>query len=240
MLVTKGIRDNWLISYRPEVDWPSNDWQELLSAELEAGYFRRLLKLLYAEYASETVYPASNRLFNALNLTSYAGTRVVLIGQDPYHGEGQAHGLAFSVKSGVGLPPSLRNIYRELASDLGVAEPTSGDLTPWAKQGVLLLNTVLSVRANQPNSHQGLGWEGFTDRIITLLNEREEPVIFLLWGRNAESKGRLITADHHYILRAAHPSPLSAYRGFFGSRHFSQVNTILRELGQSEIDWSSI
>lgn len=238
--MTKGIRDNWLISYRPEVDWPSNDWQDLLSAELEAGYFRRLLGLLHAEYASETVYPASNRLFTALNLTSYAGTRVVLIGQDPYHGEGQAHGLAFSVKPGVGLPPSLRNIYRELASDLGVAEPTSGDLTPWAKQGVLLLNTVLSVRANQPNSHQGLGWEGFTDRIITLLNEREEPVIFLLWGRNAESKGRLITADHHYILRAAHPSPLSAYRGFFGSRHFSQVNAILRELGQSEIDWSSI
>lgn len=222
-----------------EFSWPSNDWKSLLSPELEADYFQRLLNGLRAEYASETIYPASNDLFTALNLTSYAETKVVLIGQDPYHGEGQAHGLAFSVQPGVTLPPSLRNIYRELSRDLGVAEPESGDLTPWAKQGVLLLNTVLSVRANQANSHQGLGWERFTDRIITLLNEREDPVIFLLWGRNAESKGQLITADHHYILRAAHPSPLSAYRGFFGSRHFSQVNAILRELGQPEIDWTA-
>lgn len=223
----------------PSNNWPSNDWAGLLNPELEADYFQDLLKTLRTEYAGETIYPASDQLFTALNLTSYAETKVVIIGQDPYHGEGQAHGLAFSVQPGVALPPSLRNIYRELASDLGVVEPPSGDLTAWAKQGVLLLNTVLSVRANQPNSHQGLGWERFTDRIITLLNEREEPVIFLLWGRNAESKGQLITADHHYILQAAHPSPLSAYRGFFGCKHFSQVNAILRELGASEIKWGS-
>ncbi len=223
-------------------NWPQNDWAELLKGELTEDYFIELAAKLEEESALYTIYPASNQLFTALNLTTYDDTRVVIIGQDPYHGEGQAHGLAFSVQAGQPLPPSLRNIYQELQDDLGITmsdlAATNDDLSSWAKQGVLLLNTVLTVRADQANSHQNIGWEQFTDRVIDVLNQRPKPVIFLLWGRNAETKGKLITASHHYILRAAHPSPLSAYRGFFGCHHFSQVNEILRELGKNEIDWS--
>lgn len=220
--------------------WPRNDWSDILKSELTKKYFLNLVATLDVEYEKQTIYPASNEIFSALNLTSYEQTRIVIIGQDPYHGVGQAHGLAFSVKEGALLPPSLKNIYHELHQDLGIPNSTKGDLTNWAKQGVLLLNTVLTVRANQANSHRKLGWEKFTDRIIDALNKRQEPIIFLLWGRNAEEKAKQITAERHYILRAAHPSPLSAYRGFFGSHHFSQANEILKGLGEREIDWGRI
>lgn len=218
-------------------NWPRNDWSEILKSELTETYFIELAAKLEAEYVGHTIYPAISEIFTALNLTSYEETRLVIIGQDPYHGVGQAHGLAFSVKEGETLPPSLRNIFRELNQDLGLPISISGNLTKWAKQGVLLLNTILTVREGQPNSHQKLGWEQFTDRVIDVLNKRQEPIIFILWGRNAQAKAKQISASHHYILSAAHPSPLSAHRGFFGSRHFSQANEILRELGEQEIDW---
>lgn len=219
------------------VNWPRNDWSEILKNELTEAYFIELVEKLEAEYAAQTIYPASSELFTAFNLTSYEETCVVVIGQDPYHQVNQAHGLAFSVKEGEALPPSLRNIYQELHDDLAVPISTNGNLSKWAEQGVLLLNAVLTVRENQANSHQELGWELFTDRIIAALNQHNKPIIFLLWGRKAEAKAKQITAKHHYILRAAHPSPLSAYRGFFGSRHFSQTNELLRKLGRREIDW---
>jgi len=214
-----------------------NDWAPLLEAEFTKPYYLQLRQFLREEYANHVVYPEMYDIFNALHYTPYAGTRVVILGQDPYHGPGQAHGLSFSVKPGMPLPPSLQNIFKELQADLGLPIPNNGYLVKWAEQGVLLLNTVLTVRRGQPQSHQGKGWEPFTDQVIRALNQRPDPVIFLLWGRPAQEKSKLITAPHHVLLRAPHPSPLSAHRGFFGSRPFSQVNQLLRQMGRPEIDW---
>lgn len=213
-----------------------NDWDVLLADEFAKDYYQKLRLFLAKEYAHKKVYPDMYQIFAALQLTSYADTKVVILGQDPYHGENQAHGLAFSVQPGTAVPPSLQNIYRELQTDLGCRIPNNGFLEYWARQGVLLLNTSLTVQANAPNSHRGKGWELFTDRIITLLNDKSTPVVFLLWGNNSKSKARLITNSHHLVLTAAHPSPLSV-SGFFGCRHFSKTNAFLQKNGQSAIDW---
>ncbi len=215
-----------------------NDWDEQLKTEWEKEYYRRLRSILAKEYKTQTVYPDMYDIFNALKYTSYRDTKVVILGQDPYHGPGQAHGLSFSVKPGVAVPPSLQNIYKELQEDLGCTPPENGDLTQWAKQGVLLLNATLTVRAGSPNSHQNLGWQELTDTIIKILNERETPMVFLLWGKNAKQKKELITNPAHKILTAAHPSPFSAQHGFFGCRHFSKANAFLVETGQKPIDWN--
>lgn len=214
-----------------------NDWDELLKDEFEKGYYLDLRQFLIEEYKNTTVYPNMYDIFTALKHTSYKGTKVLILGQDPYHGENQAHGLAFSVQPGVKTPPSLLNMYKELKEDLGCFIPNNGYLMPWADQGVLLLNTALTVRAHEANSHSNKGWEIFTDRIITLLNNRKDPVIFVLWGGNARKKKALINNKVHYILEAPHPSPLSANRGFFGCKHFSKLNSILKELGKKPIDW---
>lgn len=214
-----------------------NSWDALLCEEFSKEYYQELRKKLVQEYKTYTVYPAMENIFNALKYTSYEGVKVLLLGQDPYHGPNQAHGLCFSVQKGVDKPPSLKNMFKELESDLGIKQPAHGCLTDWAKQGVLMLNTVLTVREAEPNSHKKLGWTVFTDRIIQLLNERPEPVIFVLWGRNALEKLPLITNNHHYVLSAAHPSPLSASRGFFGCRHYSKINEILKSMGKTPIDW---
>ena len=215
----------------------NQDWDTVLAAEYDKPYFKTLWEQVAAEYEKGSVYPEKQNIFNALRYTPYHKVKVLLLGQDPYHGEGQAHGLAFSVQPGTAFPPSLQNIYKELNQDLGFPLPETGCLTPWAEQGVLLLNTVLTVREGEANSHKKLGWTTFTDAVISALNEREEPVIFLLWGNNAKEKLPLITNSRHFVLSAAHPSPLSASRGFFGCRHFSKVNTILQRLGQSPINW---
>jgi len=216
-----------------------NHWDEILNNEFSAEYYLRLRQFLKAQYTNFTVYPSMYDIFNALKLSSYDDIKVVILGQDPYHGEGQAHGLCFSVQAGIKPPPSLVNIFKEIANDIGIdIPPTSGDLTAWAKQGVLLLNTTLTVRSNEPMSHAGQGWEIFTDRVISRLNEREKPVIFMLWGSHAQGKIKIITNPQHHILKAPHPSPLSAHRGFFGCKHFSQANKILESLGQPSIDWS--
>ena len=217
-----------------------NDWDGILADEWEKPYYRQLHSFLKEEYSKTRIYPDMYDIFNALKYTSFADTRAVIIGQDPYHGPGQAHGLCFSVKKGVPLPPSLVNIYKEITDDLGVAMPQHGELTGWAKQGVLLLNTVLTVRAGQPNSHKDKGWEIFTDRVISELNRKETPVVFLLWGANAEKKARVITNAIHKKLITVHPSPLSAYRGFFGCRHFSKANEILISSGQPPIKWDEL
>lgn len=214
-----------------------NDWAPLLEEEFSKTYYQILRKVLKDEYQSRVIYPDMYDVYNALNFTSFKDTKVVIIGQDPYHGPGQAHGLSFSVKPGVGIPPSLQNIYKELQSDLGCDIPNHGYLMEWTQQGVLLLNAVLTVRAGIANSHKGLGWETFTDKIIETLNERETPVVFILWGKFAQQKQELITSPHHYIIKSPHPSPFSANRGFFGSRPFSRTNAILREIGREEIDW---
>ncbi|MBO6230354.1 MAG: uracil-DNA glycosylase [Ruminiclostridium sp.] len=214
-----------------------NDWDELLSGEFEKPYYLQLRQFLKAEYNGFTIYPDMYDIFNALKFTPYSKVKAVILGQDPYHEPGQAHGLAFSVHSGVRLPPSLENIYKELNSDLGIPIPKTGDLTKWAAQGVLLLNTSLTVRRGLANSHNGKGWEIFTDHIIELLNKREEPIVFILWGSNARSKVPLITNPRHCILTAPHPSPLSAHRGFFGCRHFSKCNAFLESKGIAPIDW---
>ncbi len=214
-----------------------NKWDELLKGEFEKPYYLELRNFLKAEYNSYTIYPGMYDIFNALKLTSYDDVKAVILGQDPYHEPNQAHGLAFSVKDGVALPPSLRNIYKELNTDLGLPIPEKGDLTKWAEQGVLLLNTALTVRRGQANSHRGKGWEVFTDRIIEIMNEREKPVVFILWGANARAKTALITNPVHKILTCAHPSPLSAHNGFFGCRHFSKCNEFLKANGIEEIDW---
>lgn len=214
-----------------------NDWDELLAEEFSQEYYIKLREFLKNEYETATVYPAKEDVFNALKLTAYRDVQVVILGQDPYHGEGQAHGLAFSVKPGVPAPPSLVNIFKEMHSDVGTYIPNNGYLVPWAKQGVLLLNTALTVRAGEANSHRGHGWEQFTDRVISLLNERERPLIFILWGKNALEKEALISNLRHMILRAPHPSPLSANRGFFGCRHFSKTNVLLQTAGEQPIDW---
>ena len=216
-----------------------NDWDEILADEWAKPYYQKLRQFLKYEYSTQKVYPHMNDIFNALKFTSYENVKVVILGQDPYHGEGQAHGLCFSVQKGIAPPPSLLNIYKELQQDLGITPPQGiGDLTPWAEQGVLLLNTVLTVRGGQANSHKGKGWEQFTDRIITLLNERETPMVFILWGANARAKKELISNPSHLVLESAHPSPLSAYNGFFGCRHFSKTNDFLVRTGQEPINWS--
>jgi uracil-DNA glycosylase len=214
-----------------------NDWHELLVQEFEQPYYQNLRKFLIKEYLTRTIYPDKYDIFNALHYTPYAKTKVVIIGQDPYHGEGQAHGLSFSVQPGVIPPPSLQNIFKELANDLGCTIPDHGYLVPWTKQGVLLLNAVLTVRAGQANSHRGMGWEIFTDKVISLLNQREKPLVFILWGKNAQEKQRLITNPRHLIIRSVHPSPLSASRGFFGSMPFSKTNNFLQEHGLEPINW---
>ena len=214
-----------------------NDWDNILADEWEKPYYKKLRVFLKTEYGSHTVYPDMHDIFNALKYTSFADTRVVIIGQDPYHGVNQAHGLCFSVQKGVEPPPSLKNIYKELKDDIGMEIPSHGCLTSWAKQGVLLLNTVLTVREASPNSHKGMGWETFTDRVISELDRKQTPVVFLLWGANARKKAEIIRNPIHKKLITVHPSPLSAYGGFFGCRHFSLANRILEESGQPTIDW---
>lgn len=215
-----------------------NDWDRVLEGEFEKDYYVKLRGMLAREYKTRTIYPDMYDIFNALKYTPYSEVKAVILGQDPYHGEGQAHGLCFSVKKGVEPPPSLKNIFKEIEDDLKIAPPNHGELTKWAKQGVLLLNASLTVRSGEANSHKGIGWEIFTDRVIELLNEREDPIVFLLWGGNARQKKKLITNPKHYILETVHPSPLSAYGGFFGCKHFSRTNEILRANGRAEIDWS--
>ncbi|MDF2717853.1 MAG: uracil-DNA glycosylase [Paenibacillus sp.] len=214
-----------------------NDWAPLLEPEFVKSYYSELRSFLADEYRSRPVYPDMHDIYSALRLTGYDRTKVVILGQDPYHGPGQAHGLSFSVKPGVPAPPSLQNIFKELRDDLGCYIPNNGHLVKWAEQGVLLLNTVLTVQAHNANSHRGKGWESFTDRIIALLNEREKPVVFILWGSPAQQKMQHIDTKRHFIIRSVHPSPLSAYRGFFGSRPFSKANAFLQERGLGEIDW---
>jgi len=214
-----------------------NEWDELLADEWEKDYYKKLRCILAKEYREQTIYPNMHDIFNALKYTSYNDVKVVILGQDPYHGPNQAHGLSFSVKAPTPPPPSLQNIFEEQKNDLGVPIPSHGDLTSWAKQGVLLLNTVLTVRQGNPNSHARIGWQTLTDRIIELLNERQKPLVFLLWGANAAKKQPFLTSKQHLILKAPHPSPLSAYRGFFGCRHFSKTNDFLIQTGQTPIDW---
>lgn len=214
-----------------------NDWKPLLAPEFEKPYYQKLRAFLEEEYRTHVIYPDQNDIFNALHYTSYENTKVVILGQDPYHGPNQAHGLSFSVQPGVKTPPSLQNMYKELQTDLGCEIPNNGYLVKWAEQGVLLLNAVLTVRQGEANSHKGKGWEHFTDRVIELLNEREKPAIFILWGRHAQAKKKWITNPKHHIIESVHPSPLSARRGFFGSQPFSKVNHLLSSMGEKEIDW---
>lgn len=214
-----------------------NDWNDLLSDELQKDYYLQLRQFLIQEYRTKHIYPDMYSIFNALHYTAYKDVKAVILGQDPYHGPKQAHGLSFSVQPGVEPPPSLQNIYKELQADLGCYIPNNGYLRKWADQGVLLLNTVLTVIAGRANSHRNQGWEQFTDRIITLLNEREDPVVFILWGAPAQTKRALITNSRHHIIASPHPSPLSAYRGFFNSKPFSGTNAFLKEIGKEPIDW---
>lgn len=214
-----------------------NDWDQLLASEWEKTYYQNLRKELIKEYKNYKVYPDMYDIFNALKSVSYEGCKVLILGQDPYHGKGQAHGYAFSVKKGVRTPPSLLNIYKEMHEDIGTYIPDNGYLKKWADQGVLLLNTSLTVRAGKPNSHEKLGWEILTDRIIKLLNDRQKPIVFILWGRNAQSKEPYITNPKHLIIKSPHPSPFSASRGFFGSKPFSRTNNFLKSTGQEPIDW---
>ena len=215
----------------------TKNWYELLKDEFEKPYFKNLQAFLTEEYNTHTIYPQAENIFNALNYCKYEDVNVMIIGQDPYHQPGQAHGLSFSVQDGVALPPSLKNIFKEIEDDLGVTPFSSGNLIRWAKQGVLLLNTVLTVRRDQPNSHKGKGWENFTTRVIELINAKTSPVVFLLWGGNAKAFEGLIDNSKHYVLKSAHPSPLSAYNGFFGCKHFSKTNEILEKIGKKPIDW---
>ena len=214
------------------------DWKELLAPEFEKPYFAALTQFVRQEYATHRIYPRGSNIFRAFDKCPFDKLKVVIIGQDPNHGPGQANGLCFSVGDGVPFPPSLQNIFKEVSDDTGTPIPPTGNLDRWAEQGVLLLNTVLTVRAGQANSHKGKGWEQFTDDVIRLLDQREEPVVFLLWGNNAKAKKALIQHPQHLVLTAAHPSPLSAYHGFFGCKHFSKANAFLREHGLPEIDWS--
>ncbi len=217
-----------------------NDWDAYLAPEFESEYYQALRAFLKEEYRSRRIYPDMYDIFNALKRTPREKVKAVILGQDPYHGEGQAHGLCFSVRKGIAPPPSLKHIYAELNTDIGMPIPTEGDLTRWADEGVLLLNTTLTVREGQPQSHKGKGWEIFTDRVIELLNEADQPIVYLLWGANARAKRKLITNPRHLVLEAAHPSPLSAYNGFFGCRHFSRANAFLTENGVQPINWASI
>ena len=212
-------------------------WKQQLAPEFEKDYFVRLTDFVRAEYKATTVYPPGKLIFNAFNLCPFDKVKVVIIGQDPYHGPGQAHGLCFSVRPEVDIPPSLVNIYKELKDDCGCEIPNNGYLVKWAEQGVLLLNTVLTVRAHQANSHRGMGWEQFTDAAIRVLNEEDRPIVFILWGAPAQKKKTMLNNPKHLILEAPHPSPLSAYRGFFGSKPFSKTNTFLEQNGLKPIDW---
>lgn len=214
-----------------------NDWELYLTEEMQKPYYRELREFLKQEYSSQQIFPDMYDIFNALHYTSLADTKVVILGQDPYHGDGQAHGLSFSVLPNVPPPPSLVNIFKELNSDLGCTVPDNGCLKPWAEQGVLLLNAVLTVRAHAANSHRGKGWETFTDKIIEVLNQREKPMAFILWGTPARRKKAMITNPVHLVVESPHPSPLSAYGGFFGSRPFSKVNEFLKSTGQEPINW---
>ncbi len=214
-----------------------NEWDKLLAEEFKKDYYLRLRQFLISEYNSRTIFPPMNDIFNALRYTSYSDVKAVILGQDPYHGAGQAHGLCFSVKKGTPPPPSLQNIFKEINTELGLPIPNHGELTDWAKSGVLLMNTVLTVREGAANSHRGHGWEIFTDKVIELLNGREQPIVFLLWGGNARSKAKLITNPAHYVLQCAHPSPLSAYNGFFGCGHFVKANEFLKSKGIEPINW---
>ena len=214
-----------------------NDWNELLKDEFSKDYYLSLREFLKNEYTTKIIYPDKYDIFNALHYTSYKDVKVVILGQDPYHGPNQAHGLSFSVSPGVKIPPSLLNIYKELNSDLGCYIPNNGYLKKWADQGVLLLNTSLTVRAGEANSHKNKGWEIFTDKIISLINEKTDPFVFLLWGNNAINKKKLITNKQHLILSSTHPSPLSASRGFFGSKPFSKINKFLISVNKAPIDW---
>lgn len=216
---------------------PQNDWKVFFQSECRKPYFSKLNKTLGAEYASRQIYPPQDSVFRAFELTPYSDVKAVILGQDPYHEPGQAMGMAFSVPVGTPLPPSLVNIYKELQDDLGILPASHGDLTDWAKQGVLLLNTTLTVRRGAAHSHKGLGWETFTDAVISYIEEKDDPVVYLLWGRPAQEKERLLNNRHHWILKAPHPSPLSAYRGFFGCRHFSYANAFLTEHGKQAINW---
>lgn len=214
-----------------------NDWDIMLQDEFDRPYFKRLENFLTEERARYEIYPPQEDVFNALRYSSFQDTKVVILGQDPYHEPGQAHGLCFSVNKGVTIPPSLVNIYKEIENDLGIKMPGHGYLADWAKQGVLLLNTVLTVRRGQANSHKGKGWEIFTDRVVEILNQRQKPMVFILWGANAKSKTELITNKEHMVITGAHPSPLSAWKGFFGGRYFSKADRYLEMTGQEPVDW---
>lgn len=214
-----------------------NDWDAILKGEFEQEYYQRLRKFLVQEYRSKTIYPKAEDIFKAFQWTSYQKAKIVLLGQDPYHGEGQAHGLSFSVPKGQRIPPSLLNMYKELRDSLGCDIPKHGCLEKWAKQGVLLLNSSLTVVAGEASSHSNIGWEIFTDHVIQMLNRREDPLIFILWGNHAKKKKKWIDQKRHFVLEGVHPSPLSASRGFFGCGHFQEANQILGELGKAEIDW---
>ena len=215
----------------------TNDWLRELGEEFHKPYYRELYQFVLSEYNTTQVFPPSDDIFNAFHLTPLSKVKVVIIGQDPYHNVGQAHGLCFSVNKGVKIPPYLVNIYKEMKSDLGIDQPAHGYLADWARQGVLLLNATLTVRRSEPNSHKGKGWEIFTDRVIELLNRREKPMAFILWGANAKAKEALITNPDHLILTGAHPSPLSAFNGFFGGAYFSRANRFLEATGQEPVDW---
>lgn len=214
-----------------------NDWLEPLKPEFSKPYYKKLYEKVQEEYNTRLVFPPANDIFNAFDFTPLSEVKVVILGQDPYHGDGQAHGLSFSVKPGVKIPPSLINIYKELQTDVGCYIPNNGYLEKWARQGVLLLNTVLTVCAHQANSHRGIGWEEFTDAAIRILNEQDRPIVYLLWGRPAQSKKSMLHNPKHLILTAAHPSPLSAHNGFFGCKHFSRTNEFLKQNGLEPIDW---
>ncbi|SFX33531.1 Uracil-DNA glycosylase [Thermoactinomyces sp. DSM 45891] len=215
-----------------------NDWDQVLADVIRHDEFTQLLSRVEEERKTHTIYPKQEDLFSAFQFTSYADTRVVILGQDPYHGSGQAHGLSFSVQPGIKVPPSLKNIYKELESDLGISAPNHGCLQSWARQGVLLLNTILTVRESTPLTHKKIGWERFTDAVIQKCNEREQPIVFVLWGKPAQTKKKFITRNHHLILESVHPSPLSARGGFFGSKPFSHINQFLQESNMNPIDWS--
>lgn len=219
---------------RPDID---ESWYEQLEAEFNSGYFKNLKNFLIAEKAEQTVYPPGSMIFSAFNHTPFKDVKVVILGQDPYHGPGQANGLSFSVSPGIKIPPSLKNIYKEIEQDLNLPIPNIGDLTAWADQGVLMLNAVLTVRHKQPGSHQKQGWEMFTDAVIKKLSDEKQGVVFLLWGNFARSKKALIDSSKHHVLEAPHPSPFSAHTGFFGCGHFSKTNEILQQQGQKPIDW---
>lgn len=215
----------------------SGEWLEALKGEFRQPYYAKLYKTINEEYRTRKIFPPADDIFNAFHFTQLSDVKVVILGQDPYHNDGQAHGMCFSVKKDVDIPPSLVNIYKELQADMGCYIPNNGYLEKWAKQGILLLNTVLTVRAHQANSHRGIGWEQFTDAAISILNQQDRPIVFLLWGRPAQMKKSMLNNPKHLVLEAAHPSPLSAYKGFFGCRHFSQTNDFLKMHGLEPIDW---